>query len=227
MGLFYTLHLNLILRVLAAGLCGALIGYERKNRMKEAGIRTHFIVAMGAALMMVVSKYGFFDLVGTHSMGIDPTRVAAQIVSGIGFLGAGVIFVQRKTVIGLTTAAGLWTTAGIGMAIGAGMYEVGFAGAVIVVLAQMLLHKPFPMLASPKIRQLTLRVKDEKSSRLTVMELLRQQGILTLNYRETYLEDCHDEVEMELSVRLPKNYEVGTLVQYLHQQPYVFSLDVE
>lgn len=227
MALFYALHINWILRVLAAGLCGGLIGYERKNRMKEAGIRTHFIVAMGAALMMVVSKYGFFDLVGTRNMGIDPTRVAAQIVSGIGFLGAGVIFVQKKTVIGLTTAAGLWTTAGIGMAIGAGMYGVGFSGAVIVVLAQMLLHKPFLVLASPKMRQLSICIKDEKAHRLALMEILRQQGIMTMNYRENRLEDRDDELEMELSVKVPKNYDIGTLIRFLHQQSYISALDVE
>lgn len=227
MALFYALHINFILRVLAAGLCGGIIGYERKNRMKEAGIRTHFIVGMGAALMMVVSKYGFFDLVGMHNISIDPTRIAAQIVSGIGFLGAGVIFVQSKTVIGLTTAAGLWTTAGIGMAIGAGMYGLGFSGAVIVVLAQMLLHRPFTWLSSPKIRQVAIRIKDNKAHRLTLMEILRQQGILMLNYRESRLEDGSDEIEMELSVELPKNYDIDTLIRSLQQQPYICSLDVE
>ena len=100
---------ELFLRVIVASVLGYMIGYERKNRDKSAGMRTHAIVALGAALMMVVSKYGFYDVEK-----VDSSRVAAQIVSGVGFLGAGVIFVRNNTVSGLTTAAGLWTTAGVG-----------------------------------------------------------------------------------------------------------------
>ena len=100
---------ELFLRVIVASVLGYMIGYERKNRDKSAGMRTHAIVALGAALMMVVSKYGFYDVEK-----VDSSRVAAQIVSGVGFLGAGVIFVRNNTVSGLTTAAGLWTTAGSG-----------------------------------------------------------------------------------------------------------------
>ena len=103
---------ELFLRVIVASVLGYMIGYERKNRDKSAGMRTHAIVALGAALMMVVSKYGFYDVEK-----VDSSRVAAQIVSGVGFLGAGVIFVRNNTVSGLTTAAGLWTTAGVGMAV--------------------------------------------------------------------------------------------------------------
>ena len=95
---------ELFLRVIVASVLGYMIGYERKNRDKSAGMRTHAIVALGAALMMVVSKYGFYDVEK-----VDSSRVAAQIVSGVGFLGAGVIFVRNNTVSGLTTAAGLWT----------------------------------------------------------------------------------------------------------------------
>ena len=125
-----SLQFELIGRCLLAALCGALIGIERKNRLKEAGLRTHLIVALGSALMMEVSKYGFFDVLryGMQlgvEIKLDPSRVAASIITGIGFLGAGTIFVRKQVINGLTTAAGLWTTAGIGMAIGSGMYIVG------------------------------------------------------------------------------------------------------
>ena len=91
-----TEQLWFLLRIIVAGLCGVAIGYERKNRSKEAGVRTHFIVACAAALMMVVSKYGFMDLLNYHdAIKVDPSRVAAQIVSGIGFIGAGIIFIQK------------------------------------------------------------------------------------------------------------------------------------
>lgn len=115
---------ELIVRLVLAGILGGLIGAEREYRAKVAGIRTHLLVALGAALMMIVSRYGF-DGQG------DPARVAAQIVSGIGFLGAGAIIVQRHSVHGLTTAAGIWVSAGIGMAIAAGLYTVGIATTVL------------------------------------------------------------------------------------------------
>ncbi len=134
-------QLELIVRLLIAGICGCLIGYERKNRNKEAGVRTHIIVAIASCLMMEISKYGFRDL-GQ----VDGARIAAQVVSGIGFLGAGMIFVQKNSVRGLTTAAGVWATSGIGMAIGAGMYTVGVVTTVIIVLFQVLMHKNFKFL---------------------------------------------------------------------------------
>ena len=114
----------LITRIVIAGLLGGIIGAEREFRAKIAGTRTHLLVAVGAALMMIVSRYGF-DGQG------DPGRVAAQIVSGIGFIGAGAIMVNKHAVHGLTTAAGIWVAAGIGMAVASGMYAIGVATTVI------------------------------------------------------------------------------------------------
>lgn len=113
---------NLVLRLCVAGLCGALIGLDREFRVKDAGFRTHFLVALGSALMMVVSQYGFTDSLQQAGMGLDPSRIAAQVVSGIGFIGAGTIIIHRQLVRGLTTAASLWATAGIGLAAGAHLY---------------------------------------------------------------------------------------------------------
>lgn len=143
----FAFQFECVLRVIIAALCGAIIGLERKNRLKEAGTRTHLVVAFGSALFMIVSKYGFFDIVqyamanGTEALKVDPTRVASQVVTGIGFLGAGTIFVRRQVINGLTTAAGLWATAAIGMAIGAGQYIIGLFGAVILVCFQWFLHR--------------------------------------------------------------------------------------
>lgn len=145
MAFIYQFHLHYIFRIVLAGICGILIGYERKNRAKEAGLRTHCIVACASALMMVISKYAFFDLVqGDMYPGVDirldPSRVAQGIVSGVGFLGAGMIFVRKNTIKGLTTAAGIWATSGIGMAIGGGMYVVGIVSTAIVLTIQLVLH---------------------------------------------------------------------------------------
>lgn len=126
----------LILRLVLAGILGGLIGAEREYRSKVAGMRTHLLVAIGAALMFIVSCHGF----GAEG---DPSRVAAQIVSGIGFIGAGAIMVQRRSVHGLTTAAGIWVSAGIGMAVAAGLYEVAVAATVLSLLGLELFGKLF------------------------------------------------------------------------------------
>lgn len=116
------------LRLFVALLLGGVIGLEREYRSKEAGFRTHFLVAVGSTLFCIVSQYGFgFDLK-------DSSRVAAQVVSGIGFLGAGTIIFQRNMVRGLTTAAGLWVTAAIGLACGTGMYAAAVLSTAIVLL---------------------------------------------------------------------------------------------
>lgn len=125
------------LRILFAGLLGAAIGFERKNRNKLAGVRTHAIVALGAALIMIVSKYGFYDVDK-----FDASRVASQIVSGVGFLGAGIIFVRNNnSVSGLTTAAGIWATAGMGMSMGAGQYFISTISTAMIIIMQIVFHK--------------------------------------------------------------------------------------
>lgn len=119
-------------RLCVAGLCGTVIGLDREYRVKDAGFRTHFLVALGSALMMIVSQYGFEDFLATHDgLRLDPSRIAAQVVSGIGFIGAGTIIIHRQLVRGLTTAASLWATAGIGLAAGGHMYIVAAAATVL------------------------------------------------------------------------------------------------
>lgn len=131
------LDVRLIIRLLVAAACGGAIGYERDHRNKDAGLKTHMILAMGAALAMMISKYGFQD-----TTGFDTARLAAQVISGIGFLGAGVIFVKNNNLVsGLTTAAGLWTTSIIGLALGAGMYVMALITTAIVVMIQLVLHQ--------------------------------------------------------------------------------------
>ncbi len=132
----------LIIRIILAGVCGGIIGVERTLRQKDAGFRTHIVVAMGAALMMIISKYGFFDLIGLdETLRVDATRVASNIITGISFLGAGMIFVKGTSIKGLTTAAGIWVTAAVGMAMGAGLYAISFISVVLLLLVQIVFHK--------------------------------------------------------------------------------------
>ena len=128
-----TIEWNYILRILIAGLLGGAIGFEREFRAKEAGVRTHFIVALGSALFMIISQYAF-------SGQFDHSRVAAQVVSGIGFIGAGVIIFQKNVVRGVTTAAGLWVAAAIGLACGAGMYAVAIAAMLMTIICLETMH---------------------------------------------------------------------------------------
>lgn len=126
-----------ILRIFTAALLGSLIGLEREYRSKEAGFRTHFLVAMGSALFMIVSAYGFQTAMGDDDLQRwDVSRVAAQVVSGIGFIGAGTIIFRKdeNVVSGLTTAAGLWVTAAIGLACGGGMYILSIVSTLLVLI---------------------------------------------------------------------------------------------
>ncbi len=124
-----------ILRLFAAAVLGGAIGLERGYRAKEAGFRTHFLVALGSALFMIISQFGFEEILKQpYNIRLDPSRVAAQVVSGIGFIGAGTIIFQKHVVKGLTTAAGLWVTAAIGMTCGAGMYTLACAATILVLL---------------------------------------------------------------------------------------------
>ncbi|MDM5336386.1 MgtC/SapB family protein [Fictibacillus enclensis] len=136
-------EVEMIARLFIAGILGALVGFEREKRFKEAGLRTHFLVAVGSALVMIVSKYAFFDVVNNGTIELDPSRIAASVISGVGFLGAGTILVQRQSVQGLTTAAGLWSTAGIGLAIGSGMYIVSICGTLLVLIGLEVLSRLF------------------------------------------------------------------------------------
>ena len=139
-------YLDFILRLIVSCFCGAAIGIERAKRLKEAGIRTHVIVCCASALTMIISKYAFADMTDAAGVlfagvrGADASRIAAQTISGISFLGAGVIFKHGSSVRGLTTAAGIWATAGIGLAVGAGMYLLGILATAIITITQLLMH---------------------------------------------------------------------------------------
>ena len=128
------LEYEFILRIFCAAILGGLIGLEREYRAKEAGFRTHFLVALGSALFMIVSAYGFTEVPMSEAHRWDVSRIAAQVVSGIGFIGAGtIIFHKSENVVrGLTTAAGLWVTAAIGLACGGGMYILSVASTILV-----------------------------------------------------------------------------------------------
>jgi putative Mg2+ transporter-C (MgtC) family protein len=132
---------ELVLRLAVAAVLGALVGLERERLEWAAGMRTHALVSMGSALFMVVSAFGFADALGSQHVILDPSRVAAQVASGIGFIGAGTIIFRREFVKGLTTAASIWAVAAVGLAVGAGMF-LAAVSATLLCLALLVLAKP-------------------------------------------------------------------------------------
>ncbi len=161
---------NLALRLLLAGMLGAVIGLDREYRAKEAGFRTHFLVSLGSALFMIISQYGFAEIVMANGANYDGARVAAQIVSGIGFLGAGTIIFHKQFIRGLTTAAGMWATAGIGMAIGGGMYFLGVAATILVLIGLEVLTLAFGKVGLSSI-SITFYTPDKSNLERVVEEI--------------------------------------------------------
>mgnify|MGYP005795859943 CR=1 FL=1 len=217
-------QLEFLGRLILAGLCGGFIGYERKNRMKNAGPRTHFIVCLASALMMITSKYGFFDLFKYGDVGLDPSRVAAQIVSGVGFLGAGMIFIHRQSVTGLTTAAGVWATAGVGMAIGAGMYFMGVCSTVLIIFIQLLLHKKFRIFRSITADRICIRMHYNNDAITNLKQWFNDNQITILNFKTESIEN--GELDVEVTVQLPKNYNRENLLNLHRDVEEVESIEI-
>lgn len=171
-------NLEFLIRLLLSAALGALVGLERSKRQKEAGVRTHCIIACTSALFMILSKYAFVDTaIGADGLrGADPARIAAQVVSGISFLGAGVIFKNGNSIRGLTTAAGMWGTAAIGMAVGAGMYWLGLFESAVLVAIQVILHR-FPVGADALTTQeILVEMEDTEDMQRRFDELLKKHG---------------------------------------------------
>lgn len=162
-----TIDWTFIMRIFVAGLLGGVIGFEREFRAKEAGVRTHFIVALGSALFMIISQFAF-------SGRFDAARVAAQVVSGIGFIGAGVIIFQKNVVRGITTAAGLWVAAAIGLACGAAMYSVAIAATLMTVMVLETMHFITRIYGEKELRIALSPISNEELK--TIVDTLKNKG---------------------------------------------------
>ncbi len=199
-------YLEFFGRILAACICGAVIGFERSKRFKEAGIRTHIIVCCAAALIMILSKYGFADLVGTSGDRLygtnptDPARLAAQIITGISFLGAGIIFRNGSSIKGLTTAAGIWATAGIGMAIGAGMYVLGIFTTVVVAVVQIVMHHYTIGTDSMTTARLRCTALDPKTFRVALNEYIEEHKMKMQDIKVSFNSDGSADYELTLLI---------------------------
>ena len=203
-----------ILRLLAATAMGAAIGFEREYHAKEAGLRTHLLVALGSCLFMILSIYGFDFMLGRDHVSFDPSRIAAQVVTGIGFIGAGTIIFQKQAVRGLTTAAGLWVTAAIGLACGNGMYWVALITTVIVLVSLGLINVYLPYF-SQKEHTVTFLVEDY-TVLTEVMENLHREKITVLNYEmHKDAEENNGKMLVSLEIRMKRYNNVKEIAAIL------------
>lgn len=229
---FFANHMTLalILRLLVATLFGASIGLERTKRSKEAGIRTHCIIAGASALIMIISKYGFadlFDAAGNAlaaTRGADPSRVAAQVVSGISFLGAGVIFKNGNAVKGLTTAAGIWATAAVGLAVGGGMYLMGFCVTALILIVQTVMHHFNVGNDAYSNGEIRLTTVDTPEIRAVLKKKQKELGISIVSSRITTCAD--NTLNMVLSVRMKKAVPFSEVMKFMDEHPEIKSLSI-
>ncbi|GAW63709.1 Mg2+ transporter [Ligilactobacillus acidipiscis DSM 15836] len=214
------------IRLLVAALCGALIGFERSKLRKSAGIRTHMVVAIASALIMLVSKYGFYDILATTNIDLDPSRIAAQIVSGISFIGAGTILVRRSQISGLTTAAGVWATAAIGMSVGAGMYMISVIATLLIVLVQKYFHDD--SLINSLMRSVRLRLHIEIEPSQADLDGLKnffaEQGITDTSFNLLVINDKM--IVLESDALVDHRFDTNQFLLRLKERPGVLMVQV-
>ncbi len=203
-----------LLDILLAGVLGFLIGLERKLRSKEAGIRTHTIVCLASALFMVVSKYAFRDC-GSF----DPARIAAQIIPGIGFLGAGMIIYRKNVVHGLTTAAGVWATAGVGMACGGRLYIIASVSAVLLILLQVLFHSKLRIFYPKRTYRLNIVFREETDEANEIKELFKVE-----HFHRFHTSRREESVVCEAALFTEIEYSSEQLNGYMKEYPYIISI---
>lgn len=179
-GMENTMIWDFVWRLVLAALFGTITGLDREYREKEAGFRTHFLVSLGSALMMIVSQYGFSEILTHDGVSLDPSRIAAQVVSGIGFIGAGTIIFNHQIVRGLTTAASLWATAGIGLTAGAGMSWLALAATILTLVALEGLSLVFRSLGSR--RMVVVFSASDRTGVADTLDRIRTDGYMVVSY---------------------------------------------
>jgi putative Mg2+ transporter-C (MgtC) family protein len=218
-------NLELVSRLVLAAALGSVIGVERERLSWAAGLRTHMLVCVGSALIMIVSAFGFADVLGTQNVVLDPSRMAAQVVSGIGFLGAGSILMRGEIVRGLTTAASLWSVAAIGLAVGGGMYTASIA-ATIIILIILAGIKPLErrFITVKQRRQMTLLV--ERGS-LTFHSLHDALGAASPRVKQFVMQQSDDAPEYDvvmITLHRVSTIEFEAIRDRLRQLPCVKEL---
>ena len=214
------LNIDFVIRLLVAGILGAIIGLDREYRAKEAGYRTHFLVSLGSALIMIVSQYGFQEIIKESSVTLDPSRVAAQVVS------AGTIIFQKQIVRGLTTAAGIWATAGIGLAVGAGMYTIGIAAMVLTLIGLELLSYLFKSIGM-KSSMVSFSTSN-KDTLKQIADRFNSKDYLIVSYEmETLHKGEAEFYQVSMVIKSKRNNDEGHLLSLIQEFPEVTVQRIE
>lgn len=213
---------NFLLRMVVASLCGVFIGFERSRRQKDAGIRTHMIVALGAALAMIVSKYGFFDLLQYEGLRADASRIASNVITGVGFLGAGVIFVRDVSIKGLTTAAGIWATASVGLAIGSGMYTVGIGASILMIVFQLVFHRFFSRLENT-VNEFSVVISDTPDSVKNFRKMLAENRLTVEKCKMTRNPDST--VILDITIKKARTTSMDEIMLIAEQSEDIISVE--
>lgn len=214
---------GVILKLILASILGGLIGLERESVNKFAGFRTHILVCVGSALIMLVSMEMYFNFAG--KVNADPGRIAAQVVSGIGFLGAGTILREGLTVKGLTTAASLWVVAGIGLAVGSGLYFVACAATGIIFLSLVYLGKVEITLSGKKSAQIIHITIDDLPGQLGRIGTFLGERSVNIKRIELQKLPSHGKVLIDAAVILPAGMTFSTLLSELSEVQGVYHLE--
>ncbi len=215
-------QLYFIIRIIVAGICGCVVGLERARRQKEAGIRTHIMVAMGACLLMIISKYGCLDIALKYGFNYDVSRIACNIMPAISFLGAGIIFVKNDYIKGLTTASGVWVMAAIGMAIGSGMYIIGIFSTIASLFVHSFLHKHLNKFEGSPTNDICVTMENNVENIKQFSERLKERDIFVVTCKTHQNDD--GTITMSMAVRMNQRVDFEDTVQMLEDNPYIKSL---
>jgi putative Mg2+ transporter-C (MgtC) family protein len=215
---------EVLLRLGVAAVCGSIIGFERERLLWTAGIRTHMLVCVGACLIMIVSAYGFSDSLSSKNVVLDPSRVAAQVVSGIGFLGAGAILARGEIIRGLTTAASIWTVAAIGLAVGGGLYFAAGTSTAIIIL---ILAGIKPLEEAYRARNQSCRLKIEALNGALTPELLQKKlGIRPAQIKRFLVSPVGSTVEIAVLLNKVSSQDIKGFVHKLTELDGVETVNV-
>jgi len=214
---------QIILRLVVAAVLGSIVGIERERLNWVAGLRTHMLVCVGSALFMIVSFCGFADVLNNEHVALDPSRIAAQVVSGIGFLGAGTIVLRSKVVRGLTTAASLWTVAAVGLAVGGGLYVAATTatGLIVLILAGLKPIERRLFLARRQGPPLLILIIDRRETSLFAIESVLEAANLHLQQMLIQHGDSPDEDRIQITVNRTHNRSVLSVAEQLRGIPGV------
>lgn len=213
------------LRIILACVCGGAIGIERQQQIKVAGTKAHMVIALSSSLMMIVSKYGFLDVMGTQGVTWDVSRVAAGIITGVGILGSSIIFIGRQGhVSGIITAVGVWVTIGIGMTLGAGMYIIGISATLLMLFIQWIFHKYFWIVRQSSRAQICFHLPQDELAYEKLIEKLDQYK-MTL-HQIKWDRKSSGGAAIKCQIMIPARYDIDDIMKIFSAMEEVESFEM-